>query len=415
MGGRDAAPRVRREQEGTGCQVEGLQDRCERRRRVGPERLGDGDEPFVVGTEVDHGPVVGAEPAEGESRSPPTNWVGANVEKTSWRSNPSRSRARLRVTGSNAPERAPALRGHEGRLGGTRPSRVVTTRRRIRHRPLGQRTRAAEVQRPKAFADAGVGVRLQPIGQLHEVAVRVVAAPARGVDGALGTEIRRRHGASLLDRRPDGIAARGRGGGSVVRPAAARGSFALGEGVDGQAPAHGQAELLVEAGPVDVAAEADADLRLAVPLDLLGADAGEPADDHLPPTGPQPVERTLLVVDALPQPFDRCGLRADRSRAPGVVLPRDGLGEPGAKVGHDVGPGDRHLQADVLAEGAELPSRIRFQREEVVDPTAELLERLVAPFLLHHCTFPSDVTPPEGIEGDTTTTSPRPCTSGAPL
>ena len=173
--GRHAPARVRGEQDGARAHVEGFDHRRQGRLGTGPERLGDRDEAWIVGAEVDHRAVVRTEPAQHHlgllaqelgGRERREHQLAVEAEQVQ------RSAPFGRIEGT---EGAPTLGRQEVRLCVASPRRVVPACRRVAHGPLGHAAGPAEVERTQPFSHPRIGVGLQPVRELHQMAVRVVA------------------------------------------------------------------------------------------------------------------------------------------------------------------------------------------------------------------------------------------------
>ena len=156
------------------AEVDGLVDGLQRPLGVGPRHAGHPDQPLVGLAEGGDGAVVGVGTAIEEVE------VFALVLRGRERREHQLAVEAQQVEGPTALGRVegaqcvPALGLHQRALEGSRRLGIATPLGGGLHRLVGQRPRATKLKRTQPFSCRRVGELLQPVGQLHQVAVRVV-------------------------------------------------------------------------------------------------------------------------------------------------------------------------------------------------------------------------------------------------
>ena len=143
-----------------------------------PRHERDREQAVVVGAEVGHGAVVRAGAAEREVEVVAEVLRRRERREHELRVEPEPVERRRPLGGVERAGRVPALLAHQvGVDDGVRVGSVAPALR-GGDRVVGERARAAERERSDAVADVGVGVGLEPAGQLHQVAVGVEVPPS---------------------------------------------------------------------------------------------------------------------------------------------------------------------------------------------------------------------------------------------
>ena len=89
------------------------------------------------------------------------------------------------------PEPRPTLRCKEVLLGLLGSFGIVASCRGLGHGLVSESARSAQVERPEAIADIRIGVGLQPVGEFHDVAVRVIDDAPLNVSHGSPCDVRR--------------------------------------------------------------------------------------------------------------------------------------------------------------------------------------------------------------------------------
>lgn len=171
----------RRHVDGAAPQVDGLLRLAADTLRITPRDEAHRDESLVVRAEVRHRAVVRPRAAVEEIRIVAGELAGGEGAEDELPVDAEEIDGAAALNRIKRTECRPPLCTHDVVFQRPRRERIATSRLRSSDSRVGQRPGSAEIQRPDAFADAGIGVLDEPISQLHEVAVRVVVSPAFGI------------------------------------------------------------------------------------------------------------------------------------------------------------------------------------------------------------------------------------------
>ena len=181
VGGRQAPARMARKENGARTEVQCLLDGPMGQRRIQPERLGHRHEAIVIGAERGHGSVVGLEPSGDQFDVAPGELPGREGGEHQLALEAEQVEGPAALPGVEGTEARPSLRVHEAGFGPQGATRVVAPGRGRLDRLDSQGPGAPQGERSDPLADTRGRELLDPVRQLHDVAVGVVVGTAFGV------------------------------------------------------------------------------------------------------------------------------------------------------------------------------------------------------------------------------------------